>query len=211
MTIEIFNCEQGSPEWFAARCGVPTASEFHSIMSKGRGGKPSATRRAYMIKLAAEIISGKSAESFSTIHTRRGHEMEGDARDWYAMQYDVDPVEVGFIRNGAKGYSPDSLVGERGLLEIKSKLPELWATVVEGGEFPPEHWAQCQGGLWVAERQWIDIVVWWEGLTPFVKRAHRDELYIATLAKEVAEFNAELAETVEAIRSYRLPALDMAA
>lgn len=211
MTIEIFNYAQGTPEWFAARCGIPTASEFHSIMSKGRGGKPSATRRAYMIRLAAEIISGKTGESFSTVHTRRGHEMEGTARDWYAMHYDADPVEVGFIRNGRKGYSPDLLVGERGLLEIKSKLPELWATVVDGEDFPADHIAQCQGGLWVAEREWIDIVVWWDGLPAFVKRAHRDEVYIANLSREVAEFTAELDETVAAIRAYQLPVLDMAA
>lgn len=137
--------------------------------------------------------------------------MEGSARDWYAMHYDVDPEQVGFIRNGMKGCSPNSLVGERGMLEIKSKLPELLFGVIVDGEFPPEHVAQCQGALWVAERQWIDIVVWFDGLPQFVKRAYRDELYIARLGKEIVEFNAEMAEMVEAIRSYRAPALDMAA
>ena len=211
MPIEIFNVEQGTKEWFDCRRGIPTASEFHTILAKGKGGKPSETRKKYMAKLAAEILEATPPEAFSNAHTERGHKMEDDARNRYALQYDVEPVQVGFIRNGKKGYSPDSLVGSRGLLEIKSKLPALVIDQIMDGEFPPEHVAQCQGGLWVAERQWIDIVVYWEGLPLFVKRAERDELYIAGLAREVAAFNAELDEMVEAIRGYSAPILDMAA
>ena len=211
MTIEIINVDQGTPEWFDARRGIPTASEFHSILSPGKGGKPSKTRMSYMAKLAAEVLKAKAPESFSNVHTARGHTMEDEARNLYALQYDVEPVQVGFIRNGDKGYSPDSLVGERGLLEIKSKLPALVIDLILSGEFPLEHEAQCQGGLWVADRQWIDIAVYWEGLPLFVKRAHRDELYIAKLSREVAAFNEELAEMVETIRQYSAPSLDMAA
>ncbi|HYA07738.1 MAG TPA: YqaJ viral recombinase family protein [Xanthobacteraceae bacterium] len=211
MSVEIINVAQGTPEWFAARAGIPTASEFHSILAKGRGDKPSAVRRAYMVKLASEILTGDAGESFSNRHTERGHEMEGEARDLYALTYDVEPVQVGFLRNGMKGCSPDSLIGERGMLEIKSKLPHLLVGIIADGVFPPEHQAQCQGALWVAEREWIDIAVYWRGLPLFVKRAWRDEAYIASLAKEVVEFNAELAELVESIRQYRAPALDMAA
>ena len=211
MTVEIINVEQGSAEWFAARAGIPTTSEFHTVLAKGKGSAPSKTRRTYMAKLAAEILTGKPGESFSNRHTDRGHEDEPEFRNWYAMSYDVDPVQVGFIRNGPKGCSPDSLIGARGMLEIKSKLPDLLISLILDGEFPAEHEAQCQGALWVAEREWIDIVVGWQGLTPFVKRAHRNEIYIARLAREVDDFNGELAEMVEDIRAYRPPALDMAA
>jgi len=211
MSIEIINVEQGTPEWFDARRGIPTASEFHSILAKGKGGKPSATRASYMAKLAAEILKAKPPEHFSTVHTARGHTMEPEARNQYALMYDVEPVEVGFIRNGSKGYSPDSLIGDRGALEIKSKLPALVINLILSGEFPDEHEAQCQGGLWVSERQWLDMAVYWEGLPLYVKRMERDDIYIARLAKEVDLFNEELAEMVDDIKRYQAPELDMAA
>src|SRR5260370_618746 len=107
--------------------------------------------------------------------------------------------------------SPFSTVVEKGLLEVKTKLPALLVDVIASGEFPPEHIAQCQGGLWIAEREWIDVIVYWRGLPLFVKRAERMASYIETLAKEVAAFNAELADLVASIRAYSAPALDMAA
>lgn len=64
MPVEIINVEQGTSDWFAARAGIPTASEFHSILAKGKGGQPSATRRKYMIKLATEVLTGKPSKSF---------------------------------------------------------------------------------------------------------------------------------------------------
>lgn len=72
------------------------------------------------------------------------------------------------------------------------------------GEFPPEHKAQCQGQLWIAERDWIDIAVYWPGLPIFITRAGRDEVFIRELAEAVEAFNAELDLTVERIRSYGL-------
>jgi hypothetical protein len=132
----------------------------------------------------------------------RGHEMEPEARNMFALLTDLEPQLVGFIRNGNVGCSPDSLLGDEGLLEIKTKAPHLLIECIERGEFPPEHKAQCQGALWVAEREWIEIAVYWPGLPLFTNRAYRDERYIADLAKAVTEFNAELAETVERIRAY---------
>ena len=69
-------------------------------------------------------------------------------------------------------------------------------------EFPAEHKAQCQGALWVCEREWIDIAVYWPRLPLFVKRAYRDEAYIASIAKAVREFNDELAEIVARLRKF---------
>ena len=111
-------------------------------------------------------------------------------------------MRVGFVRNGRKGCSPDALLGIAGMLEIKTKLPHLLNDVILKDEFPPEHKAQCQGGLWVCEREWIDIAIYWPGLPLFRKRAYRDEAYIANLAAEVNRFNVELLETVEKISSY---------
>ena len=200
--MEIITCDQNSDEWLRARMGIPTASEFSTVMASGRNGGASKTRRAYMLKLAGEIITGKPSEGYSNAHMERGHEMEPEARDLYAFTRRATPELVGFIRNGQKGASPDSLIGSDGLLEIKTKQPHLHLECLLRDEFPAEHKAQCQGALWVSEREWIDIAVYWPGLPLFVKRATRDEEYIAKLAGAVDQFNHELAEIVERVRSY---------
>jgi len=202
--IEIFDCEQGSDEWFALRMGIPTASNFSLVLASGKGGDASKTRQTYLYKLAGEIITGRQpSEGFSNIHTERGHRMEPDARAFYAYMNDVEPKQVGFIRNGRKGGSPDSLIGENGLLEIKTKLPHLMIETLLKGEFPPAHKAQCQGNLWVAEREWIDLFVYWPAIPPFVIRAERDEPYISRLSGEVDLFNAELDEVVTKVMDNR--------
>jgi hypothetical protein len=198
MTVQIIDCEQNSPEWLEARRGIPTASEFGTVMAKGEGK----TRRTYMLKLAGEIITGEPAENFSNSHTERGHAMEAEARDTYSFINGVEPVLVGFIRNGNKGASPDSLVDENGLAEFKTKLPHILGELLLKDQFPPEHKAQCQGCLWVAEREWIDITCYWPKMPPLIKRAYRDEEYIANLSSEIDRFNDELAELVERIRRY---------
>lgn len=209
--LRILNCEQGTAEWLAARAGLPTASEFSTILAKGKDGGTSKTRRAYMMRLAGEILTGEVAETYSNGHMERGKALEPEARNLYAFQADVDPEQVGFIVNGPKGCSPDSLIGSDGALEIKTKLPALLIDCLLRDEFPAEHKAQCQGVLWVAEREWIDIAVYWPRLPLFVKRAYRDDTYIATLSNAVDAFNAELAEMVERVRRYSLPAEAVAA
>jgi hypothetical protein len=140
-------------------------------------------------------------EHFSNHHTERGHEMEPEARDLYAFMRDCEPQQVGFIRNGNKGGSPDSLVDANGAVEIKTKLPHLQIDCLLSGEIPSEHKAQCQGILWVAEREWIDFVSFWPNLPLHVCREHRDEDYIKKLAAAVDEFNDELAQVVERVRA----------
>jgi len=200
--MQVIDCEQGSPEWFEARRGVPTASEFSSVIAKGRGQQPSKVRETYMMKLAGEILTGDLTESFSTLHAERGKEMEDEVRDLYGMMFNTEPQQVGFIRNGQRGYSPDATVGDNGLLEIKTKLPHLLVPLILVDEFPEEHKAQCQGGLLVSEREWIDIAVYWPKLPLFHKRAYRDEKYIKELSDAIDQFNDELAEVVERVRSY---------
>lgn len=199
--IEIFNCEQGTEEWLRARAGIPTASEFSTLLMKGRGGAESKTRRTYMLKLVGEILTGEQMEGFNNHHMERGKVMEDEARDLYAFMKDVTPECVGFIRNGDKGCSPDSLVDANGMVEIKTKLPHLQVDCLLGNRVPPEHVAQCQGALWVAEREWIDFVSYWPKLPLFVTRTYRDEEYISKLAAAVDQFNLELAELVETVRN----------
>src|SRR4051812_4435301 len=108
--MEILNMDQGSPEWFAARAGIPTASMFATVMASGKNGGESKGRRTYMLKLAGEIITGEPMDNYSNGHMERGHVMEPEARDLYSFMTDAEPELVGFIRNGRKGASPDSLI-----------------------------------------------------------------------------------------------------
>lgn len=207
--MDILYVEQGSGDWHRARMGIPTASEFATVLAKGKDGGASLTRKTYMRKLAGEIITGVPTESFSNEHMDRGKAMEAEARETYAFVHDVEPESVGFIRSGNTGCSPDSLLGTDGLLEIKTALPHILIDHILVGNFPAAHIAQCQGGLWISERDWIDIVIYWPGMPLYVKRAHRDEAYIAKLASAVDEFNDELAKMVERVREYDRPAVSL--
>jgi len=194
--LEVFNCEQGTPEWHMCRLGIPTASEFKSVLAKGEGKM----RRAYMYKLIGERKTGETSENYSNGHMERGKEMEAEARDLYTFMKDIEPSRVGFLRNYEAGCSPDGFVGATGLIEIKTKLPHLQVEVLLADRLPPEHVAQCQGALWVAEREWIDFCSYWPKLPLFVKRVYRDEAYIKRLSLEVSEFNAEMLSLIERIQ-----------
>lgn len=197
--LEIFkDIEQGTDRWRQIRCGLPTASMFKAILAKGEGK----TRKSYLNRLAAEIVSGEPMESFTNGSLERGHAMEGEARDFYSFLADVEPELVGFVRNGRKGASPDSFVGSEGLLEIKTQRGDLLIETLFKGEIPSEHLAQIQGQLWVSERSWCDLIVYWPNMPPFVKRAYRDSAYIRALSIAVDQFNEELSEVVEKIRAY---------
>lgn len=191
--LQIIDCEQNSPEWHQARAGIVTASNFACLLMKGRSGGVSETRRKYLYDLAGERLTGQSSEGWGgNKHTERGHVLEPDARKLYAFTSDNKPTPVGFMKRGNVGASPDSLVGDDGLLEIKTKLPRLQLEVLEAGAVPDEHTAQLQGQLWVSGRTFVDFVSYWPGLPLFVKRVERDESYIATLAGAVAAFESEL-------------------
>lgn len=207
MSPRIITCEQGTPEWFAARAGIPTASEFKTLLGIKKDAKEKVTRDLYMRKLAGEIITGEPMENYQNAHMERGKVMEDEARDWYAFDQDVEPQRVGFIINDAirAGCSPDSLVGDKRGLEIKTAAAHIQIQRLITNELPPEHRAQVQGNIWLAERDEWDFVSYWPKLPPLLVRVPRDNGYIATLAGAVKQFNEELDELVERIRRYGQP------
>jgi hypothetical protein len=198
--LQVIECDQGTEEWYAARLGIPTASCFATVMAKGKDGGASKTRADYMRKLAGELLTGQPMESYSNGHMERGKDWEPDARNLYAFMHDCEPQLVGFIRNGQKGCSPDSLIGHNGGLEIKGASAHIQVERLLAGKLPPEHRAQVQGNIWIAEREWWDFTSYCPGLPLFVIREYRDADYIAKLESAVDEFNAELAQIVERIR-----------
>lgn len=195
--IEIFDCEQGSAEWHSCRLGVPTASRFSDVLAKGEGK----TRARYLRDLAAEIIRGTVEEdTYTNAHMERGKLMEDEARKLYAFMADAEPVRVGFIRDGRKGCSPDSLIGDDGGLEIKTALGHIQVERLQRGGLPSEHKAQVQGSLWITGRKWWDFCSYSPGLPPLIVRVEPDEQYIATLSEAIEAFNSELDALVSSLR-----------
>jgi hypothetical protein len=203
--IEIFDMPQGSPEWYQARLGIPTASEFSVVMAKQgpRGGtshKEYVGRTTYLRKLAGEIMTGQPMDSYSNANMERGKEREDEARALYSMLNESEITRVGFIKNGNCGCSPDSLVGDDGGLEIKDALPHVQIARLLDGHLPAEHKAQVMGSLKITGRAWWDFMSHCRGLPPLIVRVQRDEQYIAELTAAVDAFAAELAQLVEWLR-----------
>lgn len=192
--MQIFNCDQGSADWFTCRLGIPTASRFHAVLASGKGGKESETRRKYLYDLAGEILTGEPTEGFTNGYLERGHAVEEEARDWYKFNTDHDVEQVGFCRDDllGAGASPDGLVGSDGAVEFKTRMARLQLELLEADRMPPEHVAQCQGVLWITGRRWVDFVSYSRKIKPFKVRVERDDAYIATLKSAVDAFNAEL-------------------
>lgn len=197
----ITDIEQGSAEWLALRLGIVTMSELECLLVNGKGEAGFGTGAfSYMDQLIGERITGEAAElPFTTRATERGHEYEVIARGLYEAREDVHAAKAAIILNHGCGYSPDGLIGAEGLIEVKSKLPKFQVGVILANEIPKEHVAQCQGGLWVAESEWIDFVSYWPGMPLFVKRAHRDEAMIRKIAWRVRTFYELLEERMDQV------------
>lgn len=205
---------QGSPEWFALRLGLPTASRFATIMASGKDGGESVTRRKLLYALAGEKLTEQPAEHYRNDAMDRGTEMQAEALEWYARTNFVDLREVGFIKREVVpplgkpyivGCSPDALiVGKSKAVEVKTERPDLLIErALKGAQgFPPEHRAQCQGTLWVAGLEDIDLIIFHRGMPlTLTFPVHRDEAYIKRIADEVERFNYELDQLVAKIRS----------
>lgn len=197
----VTDIEQGTPEWLALRLGIATASELDCLLVSGK--HPTGFGVAaftYMDQLIGERITEEAAElPFQTKATIRGHEQEGVALSLYEAREEVKVQKVGIILNRGIGYSPDGLVGTDGLIEIKTKLPKFQVGVILSGEVPKEHVAQCQGGLWASDREWIDFISYWPGMPLFVKRMHRDEAMIRKIAERVKLFYEILDERMNKV------------
>jgi len=120
--MKIIECEQNSDEWMLARNGIPTASNASKLITSK--GEPTTGKGLtdYAKTLAADTFAGKPIDHWEgNIYTERGHEVEDEARSWYAMERNADLVQVGFCTDdlGLYGASPDSLVGDDGVVEIK--------------------------------------------------------------------------------------------
>ena len=200
LPIYHYDIEQGSDEWLALRRGMITASTVSRLITGT--GKPASndTSRAQLLQLLAERITGESEPSFYNDDMARGHLLEPLARDIYARHY-APVAECGFVTadfgGTTIGYSPDGLVGDTGLIEIKSPRQKNHLKALLANEVPSEYVAQVQTGLAVTGRAWCDFISYAPGLPLFVKRCQRDELVITQLIAAAQAAESELQRLME--------------
>ena len=205
--VEIIDVEQGSTEWLEIRRGIVTASNLKIIMRSGKDGGESATRRGLLYKLAGEILSGEVEEGFKSEAMKRGNLMEPEAREYYARTTFAEVKQIGFIRrtlaNGiVVGCSPDSQVGPKRGLEIKTMAPHLLIEQAEKGTPPTDHRHQIHGTMWVAGWDEMDLLLFYRGMPVAPRyRFERDDLFIKEISDEVERFDYDLKMLVKKIRS----------
>jgi putative phage-type endonuclease len=199
--------EQRSNEWFAARLGKVTASRVADVVAKTKSGY-SASRANYMAQLVVERMTNKQAESYSNAAMEWGTEQEPLARAAYEAEVDVLVEEVGMIDHPTvemSGASPDGLVGDDGLVEIKCPTTATHIDTLMGEQAPKKYYDQMQWQMACTGRKWCDFVSFDprmpEGLQLFVKRVERDDEYIAMLESEVATFLQEVSDKVNKLKS----------
>ena len=196
--MKVIDCLQYSPEWYAARCGIPTASSFDMILCAD--GKVSKQRTKYLYRLAGESITGIAEETYQNATMQRGKEMEAEARQLYSLITGEEVQQVGFCLADGYGASPDGLVGEKGLLEIKCPNIATHVGYLLENVLPTDYFQQTQGQLLVTGREWCDFLSYYPGLRPLIIRVTRDEIFIKALKAELKKFCAELAEVRERIK-----------
>lgn len=198
MSVVWHDCHQGTSEWLRLRMGVPTASQFHRIVTPT--GKRSTQADGYAAELLAESILGRPLDSEGQFPWAvRGKELERDARSYYEFVTDSRVELVGFATtwDGAIGASPDALVGADGLLELKCPSPAVHVKYLNasvGGGVDRDYMPQLQGQLLVTGRSWVDILSYHPEMPHAVVRVERDDAYIATLEGALRDFVATMAD-----------------
>ena len=200
---------QGSQEWFAQRVGKVTASRVSDIIAKTKTGV-SASRANYLAQLVAERLTGQAAETFKSGAMQHGTETEPQARMAYEAETGLMVTEVAMIQHGTiemAGASPDGLVGEDGLVEIKCPNTSTHIATLMADKAPSQYIPQMQWQMACTGRAWCDFVSFDprmpEDMQLFIKRVQRDNALIAEYEAEVVKFLAEVQETVDKLIQIR--------
>jgi hypothetical protein len=215
LTLEIFTeLEQGTPEWLAARCGLVTASVMGQLITPSTVKVArNDTARGLTATLVAERITGHVEPVFPNADMTRGAMSEPFARDIYA-EHNAPVDEIGFMVKDFGGYkigfSPDGLVNEDGLIEIKSPRQKKHLSTILADEVPLEYMAQCQTGLLVSGREWIDFISYNGGMPLWHKRVLPDPKWHAAITDAVEALEEAAATMIDTYlaRTANLPKTD---
>jgi putative phage-type endonuclease len=205
--METRHLAQGSDEWVAARVGSLGASRIHDAVARTKSGW-GASRSNLMAELLVERLTGQPAEKFTTAAMIHGTVTEPEARSVYEFWHGVEVEQVGLIRHPTilgTHASPDGLIGEDGLLELKCPQPATHIDTLLGQAVPEKYVKQTMWQLAVTGRKWCDFGSYQPSLPDhmrlFVKRIHRDDTMIAELETEVVKFLAELDAKLAALNA----------
>lgn len=204
MTLHIFpDVEQGTEEWMDQRRGMVTASAVDKLVTgKTLAVANNEVSRGLTRLLTAERITGWTDPTYVSDDMLRGTMEEPLAREAYAKSREVEVAEMGFMVRDDWGFdiglSPDGLVGEEGLIEIKSRRAKKHLETILADEVPAENMAQVQCALLVSGREWVDYVSFCSGMPLWTKRVTPDERWQKAIVEAVAAFekaSAEMAST----------------
>jgi len=144
---------QGTPEWFSARVLHATASHAQAIGNNGKG------LETYIIEIMSEYLSSGEKEHYSNEHTERGNELEPTARSMYELENDCEVEQIGFCElNDFIGCSPDGLVGEEGMIEIKCPEDKVYFDIIMNEKIDSGYIWQCQMNMLILKRKWCDLI-----------------------------------------------------
>jgi hypothetical protein len=202
VTLTVFpDVIQGSDEWHDQRRGILTASVVGQLITpKTKKLADNDTSRGITAQLVAERITGYTDPTYIGDDMLRGIEDEPRARDLYADFYERPVREVGFMLRREEtwqlGYSPDGLVGDDGLIEVKSRRSKFQLRTILSGEVPAEFVAQCQAGLLVSGRKWLDFISFSGGMPMWHKRMFPDPDWQKAIVAAVKQFEVTAAAMV---------------
>jgi putative phage-type endonuclease len=190
--------EQGTPEWLAIRCGKVTASRMADLIAKTKSG-PSASRANYMAELIVERLTGKPADSYINAAMQWGTEQEPHARLAYEAKLGVLVDQVGFVPHPTidmSGCSPDGLINDDGMVEIKCPNTATHIETCITRSVPKKYQTQMQWQMACTGRKWVDFVSYDprlpDNIQLFIKRVERDDAEIVSMEKEVIDFLKDL-------------------
>ena len=206
MSLTVYeNLEQGTEEWLQTRAGVLTASVIGQLLTPKLAISKSDGAMTLLEKLAVEKATGQIEPVAKTWAMRRGTFLEPFAREEYDMTR-ATVTQVGFMTRsfddgGLLGYSPDGLVGEDGLIEIKCLSLMKHRRTILANEVPAEHVAQIQAGLLVSGREWCDYVSFHPGYPTWIIRATPDPAWQEALAEAAVYGTAQIRELADTYRA----------
>jgi putative phage-type endonuclease len=200
--MRLIDVEQGSEEWFKARCGIPTASNFDKIVDiKGNRSKQ---REGYLYQLAGERITKKPEETYQSEAMKRGKELEDEARQIYGIIKKVKVEKVGLYLTEGRyvyGASPDGINKKQNrLLEVKCPIMKTHVYYLIKNQLPSDYFQQTQGQLLVSGNNWLDFVSYYPGMKPLIIPVKADKIFQAKLRKELEVFCLELDKIVRIVK-----------
>lgn len=195
------NLQQGTNEWLQARAGKFTGSDFHTLIGN------SETKKKMLFKKAIERLTNNmiDEEPITSIDIERGKEEEKNARLLYEMETNQEVKQIGFAElDDWVGCSPDGLVNNDGIIEIKCPKDVIFAQQIITGNIKPEYITQMQFNMYVLDKQYCDYIMYNKDFKLFIKRIKRDEDKINIIKNTIEECKTIILNNINILKDYKL-------